>query len=329
MLLISLRPNTGMKDFFKRRRFSRELKKLAKEKAERGKPLSVMDNIVFKIMLASDTEESREALRHLISACTHREVTGVQVRNPELYAVHLEGKSPRLDINVTFNDGEIVNLEMQINLTDDDLRDRSVVYTSMLIAGQTKKGDDYRQTKRVYQIFFLNCILFPDSPKMPQRYYYMEEEEHNRLSEISEIIFYEMPKLRRKARGILTEKIDIDTLSNEEKWCIYFRYRHDEKAAELIKKLCAKEEGIMWAERAAAKIDRDYDKYLRKMSDIKYNMEVAARRNYARKEGRAEGLAQGMEKSTLEIARKMKTMGEPVEKIQTITGLPVTTIEKL
>jgi len=318
-----------MNNLFKSYLESRELKKLAKKNAGRGKPLSVMDNIVFKIMLTSDTKDSQEALRHLISACTHREVTGVQVRNPELYAAHLEGKSPRLDIHVTFNDGETANLEMQINKTADNIMDRAVVYTSMLIAGQTKKGDDYRQTKRVYQIFFLNCILFPNSPKLPQRYYYMEEEEHNRLSEISEIIFYEMPKLRRKTRDILTGKADIDTLSKEEKWCIYFRYRHDEKAAELIKKLCAREEGIMWAERAAAKADRDYEKFARRLAAQKNSMEAAARRNDIRAEARAEGHAEGRAEGILEIARKMKTAGRPSSEIAEFTGLPLTAIEKI
>jgi hypothetical protein len=31
----------------------------------------------------------------------------------------------------------------------------------------------------------------------------------------------------------------------------------------------------------------------------------------------------------LEIARKMKGMGEPIEKIQTITGLPIESIEQM
>ena len=57
-----------MNNLWERRRFLRELKRLAKENAEQDKPLCIMDNIVFKAMLASDTEESHEALRHLLSA---------------------------------------------------------------------------------------------------------------------------------------------------------------------------------------------------------------------------------------------------------------------
>ena len=108
--------NNLLNNLLRRYLFSRELKRLAKENAEQDKPLCIMDNVVFKAMLASDTKESQEALRHLLSACTRREVSGVQVRNSELLPAHLGGKSPRLDVNVTFNDGEAANLEMQIDI---------------------------------------------------------------------------------------------------------------------------------------------------------------------------------------------------------------------
>jgi len=311
-----------MKNLLKRWRFLKELEQLVKENAGRDKPLCVMDNIVFKAMLASDTEDSRQALRHLLSACTRREVSGVQVRNNELLPAHLEAKFPHIDVHVTFNDGEAADLEMQIDKTADNLRDRAAFYTAMLHAVQSRKGHAYKEIKRVYQIFFLNCILYPQSNKIPRRYYYMEEEEHDRLTEVSEIIFYEMPKLEQRVQDLLAGKEDINTLSKEEEWCIYMRYRHEDRAAKLIEKISLKEEGIMWAERAALKIDRDYEKAARRMNEIKASMDEAQRIYDARETGLAEGIAQ----TNREIAKKMKKMGDSVEKIQAITGLPADTI---
>jgi len=46
-------------------------------------------------------------------------------------------------------------------------------------------------------------------------------------------------------------------------------------------------------------------------------------------EGRMEGLMEGLNKASLEIAYKMKTMGDSVEKIHTITGLPIETIKQM
>jgi hypothetical protein len=53
------------------------------------------------------------------------------------------------------------------------------------------------------------------------------ERRHDRLTETSEIIFYEMPKLERRLQDILAGKADIETLSKEEEWCMYIKYRHE------------------------------------------------------------------------------------------------------
>jgi hypothetical protein len=103
-----------MNNLFKRYRFSRELKRLAKENTAQGKPLSILEDAVFKAMLPADNEDSREALRSLLSACTHREVSTVQVLNNYLVPAHLDAKTTRLHVHVTFNDGETADLEMQI-----------------------------------------------------------------------------------------------------------------------------------------------------------------------------------------------------------------------
>ena len=95
-----------MKNFIQYLHFLNEQRKFFREKAEQGKPLSILDDRVFKCMLASDTEDSRDALRCLLSACIRREVSAVQVLNSEILPAHLEAKSSRFDVRVTFNDGE-------------------------------------------------------------------------------------------------------------------------------------------------------------------------------------------------------------------------------
>jgi len=334
---------------------------LAKENIAQGKPLCIMDDIVFKAMLTSDTEDSREALRHLLCACTRRQVSDVRVTNNELIPAHLDAKSVRLDVHVTFNDGEAADLEMQIDKSGDKLGDRAALYTAMLQATQSRKGHAYREIKRVYQIFFLNCILFPDSNKLPRRYFYMEEEEHDRLTNATEIIFYEMPKLEQQVQDILAEKADIKTLPEDEKWCIYFKYRHEEQTAKLIEKLYHKEEGIMRAERAVNGITRDYLKAVREMGILKNRMDRAQMRYDLKQELQAELRAEIYEEvqakleakiykevhakleakiykevqaelraeSTLEIARKMKNAERPLKEIAEFTDLPARTIKRL
>ena len=196
-----------MNNFLTRRRYNKQLKRLANEKAVHGEPrngpLSAMDDVVFKAMLTSDTEDSREALRSLLSACTRRPVALVQVRPNDLSPAYLGAKAARLDVHVTFNDGEAADLEMQMSKTNDDLKVRAEIYNAMLLSAQSRKGRDYKEIKRVYQIFFLNCLLFPQSAKLPQRFSYREEREQYRLNDISEIIFYELPKLQNRVGDML------------------------------------------------------------------------------------------------------------------------------
>jgi len=314
-----------MNKLLKRYQFLKELKRLAKENYAQGKPLCIMDDIVFKTMFSSDTEDSREALRHLLSACTHRAISKVQVTNNDLPPFHLDAKASRLDVHVIFNDGEIADLEMQMEKSTDDLKTRAAYYTAMLVAGQSRKGHKYGEIKRVYQIFFLNCILFPESNKLPRRYFYMEEEEHDRLTNVTEVIFYEMPKLESKVQDILERKVNINDLPEDEKWCIYMKYRHEEQTAELIKKLYRQEEGIMLAERAVAGVSRDYKKYVRWMAITKNRMELEEKMYRSKQEG----LQEGRNEAGLDIARKMKGMGDSIEKIHTITGIPIETIAQL
>jgi predicted transposase/invertase (TIGR01784 family) len=228
-------------------------------------------------------------------------------------------------VHVTFNDGETADLEMQTDKYADDLKKRAEFYASALLVGQHKRGKLYRSAKQVYQIFFLNCVLFPQSDKFSRRYFFQEEEEHDRLSDGTEIIFYELPKLETRLKDCLAGGAGTENLPEDEKWCIYMKYRHEQGVEELIEELCQKEEGIMRAENEVRKISREYKQYARNFAEMKNSID----RQFDIERGFKEGRQQGIAENTLEIARKMKELGEPLEKIQTITGLPVATIEQI
>jgi len=315
-----------MNKLFKRLRFLRELKQLARENLSQGKPLSILDDTVFKAMLGSNSEDSNEALRSLLSACIRREVREVQILNNDLVPAYLGAKTGRLDVHVTFNDGETADLEMQTDKYGDDLKKRAEFYASALLVGQHKRGKLYGSAKRVYQIFFLNCVLFPQSDKFFRRYFFQEEEEHDRLSDGVEIIFYELPKLETRFKDCLTGGgAEIENLRKDEKWCIYMGYRHEEGAEKLIEELCQKEAGIMRAENVVRKISREYKQYARNVAEMKnsYDLQLAEERGL--KEGRQEGIAE----KALEIARKMKNAGRPLSEIAEFTGLSTETIEQM
>ena len=290
-----------MKHFFIRSYLlSRLVKRQTKENAEEVETLSLLDDTVFKYVFGSESEDSREALRSLLSACIRREVKKVRIVNNDVSPPYLGAKRSRLDVHVTFNDGEIADLEMQACKTNDELEKRAEYYAVMLVAGQDAKGKIYRDIKRVYQIFFLNDILYKNSDKIPRRYYYQEEAEHDRLSDLTEIIFYELPKLEKLVDECLEDRAKIKFLTKEEKWCIYLRYRHEKGVKTLINQLSKEEEGIMKAENSMPKVSRSYKRYVRNLSIQKYDMDQAQREFEIREAGIAEGRAEGIEEGRVE-----------------------------
>jgi len=338
-----------MKSFINSLRFNRELKRIARENISQGKPLSILEDAVFKAMLGSNSEDSNEALRCLLSACTHREVRAVRLLNNELLPAHLAGKTGRLDVHVTFNDGETADLEMQTDKYADDLKKRAEFYTSMLMAGQYKRGKSYREVKRVYQIFFLNCVLFPESDKFPRRYFYQEEKEHDRLSEGTEIIFYELPKLEALFEDCLANGAETKNLPKDEEWCMFMKYRHVERAKKLIEELCRKEAGIMSAERVVSKISRDEKWYARYVAEMKNKIDLMFAEERGRKEGIQEGIQQGIQEGiqqgiqegiqqgihegraeeAFNIAQNLVKLGLPIETVITATQLDPEKVKEL
>ena len=103
----------------------------------------------------------------------------------------------------------------------------------------------------------------------------------------------------------------------ERKWCIYFKYRVKEGMEPLIDELRRDEEGIMRADRALKKIEREREKMARKI--------FWEKQRYIRNSIVYAAEERGRE----EIARKALAEGLSIEIVQKITGLDMDTIKKL
>jgi predicted transposase/invertase (TIGR01784 family) len=322
-----------------------EIRRLAKQNAAAGKLLNPLMDVVFKTLFSGDNDDSRQALRSLLSACTGRNVTDVKVLNCEIQPEHLGAKTVRMDMHVTFDGDSMAGLEMQFGSGNDDQKLRAAFGVSRLLSGQGR-GRKYRELKRVYQIFFVNGVLFPQNDRVPRRYFLMEEQDHDILTSVMEVIFYELPKLDAKVRAYGEGKKDLKGFSKEEQWCIYLKYRHEEKAAGLINELCRKETGIMRAEAVLQRVSRDEEEWARQLFREKAAMDYRSGMGAARDEGfamgRNEGFTRGRDKGIaigydqarleyeakaerdkLEIARNLLNKGWTVEDAAQIAKLPL------
>ncbi len=133
-----------------------------------GKMAYTMTNdALFHIVL----QNNKEVLTALIAALLHLDpvsIKNVIVQNPILQGHLIEDKRSELDILVSFNDGALINLEMQVaNLKN--WIPRSLYYLCREFT-RLQHGDDYSQVKPAYHIGFLDYTLFPENPEFYASY---------------------------------------------------------------------------------------------------------------------------------------------------------------
>jgi predicted transposase/invertase (TIGR01784 family) len=293
-------------------------------------------DLVFKIVFSGPSPDSKDALISLLSSCIHRQVSDVHILNSESLPEYLGGKTVRFDIFAEFNDGEKADVEMQLSGSMASIANRSAYHAAKLLAGQAHQGEDYQDIKRVYQLFFLDFNLVPGSSRLPRRYGFREEQEEDLLTELVEIVLYEMPKLAEKVKVWLNGGGGLERLEGEELWCLYFLCKSEKELEPVVGELCRLEEGIMKAEKVLNKVSWSERRWVKKYMKEKLEMDRRMVQNMMKEQARAEGLAEGKaegraegEEKSREIARNLKALGDSVEKIAAATGFSVEEIEKL
>jgi hypothetical protein len=96
----------------------------------------------------------------------------------------------------------------------------------------------------------------------------------------------------------LTEIVEkpIDEMSIQECWAVFFRYLKDKKKRQKINKIIEREEGIAMASKVLKSISKDEIERARLMSEYKYELDLQSKLVTAKREGRAEGIQEGIEK---------------------------------
>ena len=141
-------------------------------------PVSIplTNDYLFKALL----QENKEVLKALICSLLHfspSQVTDVNITNPIILGQRVTDKMIVLDINVIFNKGSRINLEMQV-VNEYNWPERSTLYTCRNFSKQNK-GTKYNNIKPVYQIGFLDYTLFPEHPSFYATYKLTDVKTHH------------------------------------------------------------------------------------------------------------------------------------------------------
>jgi len=282
---------------------------------------------VFKAVFTRDTSNSRVALSDLISALIGRTVAVDTMTAGEPPVDDIRQRYVRFDVACKTANGELINVEMSF-YSDTDEPVRLEYYAARLFTGQDLHGKDkdYNTLKESYQIAILaRGRFFPDK-KLTHTFSYYDPDALVSLGGKTRIITVELVKTKP-----IADK-PVEAMTNAELWAFFFQYLTDPGKRSKINEIINREEGIAMAAKSLGTFTQSELEYLRQTAILKRELDLQSAITHARRRAQARARVQrakGRKEARLDIARKMKEMGDTAEKIQTITGLSTEIIAQL
>ena len=181
---------------------------------------NLLNDFAFKYVFGEDCKEANDALKSLLTVFLERSVNKVVVKNSEIVKDFSKMKSPRLDLLVEFDDRTMVDLEMQLRQTKDNLPIRFSYYLARLHGSQELEGKYYGELKETIVLVFFNVNLI-DNNRMCNTFTLRNEEG---------LSFVEESQDRMKLRTVEMEKLDLNKplkdMNEQEKMIYYFLNCH-------------------------------------------------------------------------------------------------------
>lgn len=247
-------------------------------------------------------------------------IKSVQIRNSDIEKEHIEDKYSRLDIKAVTNNGEHINIEIQVK-NEYNMVKRSLYYWSKMFENQIVEGDNYNKLAKTVCINILD-FKYLKNEEFHNAYRLKEIHTNEELTDTMELHFIEIPKLRKLDD---TEEIS-DML---EAWIAFIQ----SPDSEIVEKLEMSKEEIKEAKSELLKMSVDSkDRYMyekRKESILEKVSLIESAEQKGIQKGLEEGIKEGENKKTIEIAKNLIINGLENELIKNATGLDIDTINKL
>ena len=212
---------------------------------------NLLNDFAFKYVFGEDCKEANDALKSLLTVFLERKVNSVAVKNSEIVKDYSKMKNPRLDLLVEFNDRTMVDLEMQLRQTKDNLPIRFSYYLARLHGSQQLEGKYYKQLKETIVLVFFNVNII-ENDKMCNTFTLRNEEG---------LSFVEESQDRMKLMTIEMPKVDLnkplEDMNEQEKMIYYFLNCHKGMDDSKIKVMIEKDGVIQMLEKRVETISDD------------------------------------------------------------------------
>lgn len=272
-------------------------------------------DFVFKKIFGS--EEHPEILISFLNAVLKpkKPIVSVEIKNSDLEKEYIEDKFSRLDVKALTSNKEIINIEIQLK-NEYNMIQRSLYYWSKLYEEQLSEGDRYDKLSRTVCINILD-FKYLKNDRFHNGYRLKEIETNEELTDLQEIHFIEIPKLKRFES---TEEI-VDLL---EGWVEFLR----DPESEVIRKLEMSNKEIREAKDELYRLSMDEkERALYFIREKSIRDEISALAN-AEEKGMERGIKKGERNKAIEIAKSLLDVLD-IETISIKTGLSIKEIEDI
>ena len=250
-------------------------------------------------------------------------IKSVQIKNTDIEKEHIEDKYSRLDIKAVTNNGEHINIEIQVK-NEYNMIKRSLYYWSKMYEGQLTKGQDYDTLSRTICINILD-FKYLKNDNFHNCYRLKEKNTNEELTDVMELHFIEIPKLRK-----LENSEDISDML--EAWITFI----ESPTSELIDKLEMSSDEIKEAKEELLRLsgnDKERERYEKRFESLLEQNSLLA--NAERKglqkgieKGKKEGLKEGAKQEKILISKNLLDVLDD-ETISNKTGLSLKEIKEL
>ena len=257
-------------------------------------------------------KENEEFLQDFLEAILGEKIVIKKVMHDvRLEQLAKEQKFGILDLGVELEDGEFINVEIQIK-NYKNIEKRTTFYACKKLIEQLGPGEDYRQLKPTIIIAILDYSFI----KLPE---YITEtvrvvKEHREYEINNDVKYYyiELEKFRNKNPD-MTKRIN--------QWSAFL----DMERRDLLEMACKENDKVKRAVENYEVLTGDEE--VKRLAEIRLMSKLEEKS--ALDCAREEGLEQGLKRGKKEIAQKLKKQKIPAKQIAEITGLSEVEIENL
>lgn len=239
---------------------------------------------------------------------TNVPIVDVEIKNTDIEKAHIEDKFSRLDVKAKTSNKEIINIEIQLK-NEYNMIQRSLYYWSKLYEEQLGEGDRYDKLCRTVCINILD-FKYLKNDRFHNGYRLKEIETNEELTDIQEIHFIEIPKLKK----LNSEEEVVDML---EAWIEFLR----DPESEVVRKLEMTNKEIREAKDTLYKLSRnEKERELYFLREKSIKDEISALANAEER---------GIQKEKVETVLRLNSIGLDVSQIAVGAGITVEEVESI